>query len=194
MKKQINVEILKRDIHLSLLGLHFRMEKRAPQGAWWLIKKNSKVRRLPLKTWQCEIHGASSDYLLTVGVDCPYGKFTGPFRWRSPLEALYSLFGKLLFRLIVVEIWSSPAATGKDRCQCARCPIHREQSTSIHLFFLPFSAPFSPFLQPPFLFLTCGANKWMFVKRRGKFGSLNRTSVKVFQYKYVEVEDFFSVY
>lgn len=58
---------------------HLKIEKRTPQGLRWLTKKNSKVSRLSPKTRHCEIRGGSSDYLSTVGVDCPYGKFTGTF-------------------------------------------------------------------------------------------------------------------
>lgn len=50
-------------------------------------------------------------------LDCPYGKLTmtGLFRRYS---LLYRPFGKSLFRFIVVEISSSPAATGRgDRCK-----------------------------------------------------------------------------
>lgn len=53
-------------------------------------------------------------------LDCPYGKLTmtGLFRRYSLLWVLYRPFGKSLFRFIVVEILSSPAATGRgDRCK-----------------------------------------------------------------------------
>lgn len=51
-------------------------------------------------------------------LDCPYGKLTGRFRRYSLLRVLYRPFGKSLFRFIVVEISSSPAATGRgDRCK-----------------------------------------------------------------------------
>lgn len=59
-------------------------------------------------------------------------------------------FGKSLFRLIVVEISSSPAAMEKkERCERARCPIHKEQSARIRLFFLPPPPFFSPYSAVP---------------------------------------------
>lgn len=119
------------------ISVAFHRRGTRPSGG--LNDWQKKILRSDVTPWKhgiCEIGGGSSDYLFTAGSIVLIEKFTGPFRWRSPFNALCSLFGKSLFRLIVVEISSSPATEEKrSRCERARCAIHREQSTRIYLFF-----------------------------------------------------------